>query len=128
MTLDTTRTISSSGGISSGVRMVQTSHFEEFLKVLIRLPCLALEVMLSGHNIHLIGAVRFLVIIIGVGSCCDPLGGPPLPLFAAFVTFLSAFAIGFGRCPQLLSRTIFPSIRTKMAPTASSLEACRVVI
>jgi hypothetical protein len=100
MTLDTTRTISSSGGISSGVRMVQTSHIEEFLKVLIRLPCLALEVMLSGRNIHLIGAVRFLVIIVGVGSCCDPLGGRLCPFLLPLSPFLVPLPLALDGAPS----------------------------
>jgi hypothetical protein len=63
------------------VHMVRTSLFKKFLEVLIRLPRLALEVMLSNHDILLVGAIRFLIVVIAAGSNCDPLGVPLLPPF-----------------------------------------------
>jgi hypothetical protein len=63
------------------VHMVRTGLFKKFLEVLIRLPRLALEVMLSNHDILLVGVVRFLIVVIAAGSNCDPLGVPLLPPF-----------------------------------------------
>jgi hypothetical protein len=104
------------GLVFDGVCMVWADPFEKFLKMVFRLPCLALEVVLSDRDILLLGVVRFLVVVAAAGSNYDPLGASfLLPLDA----FFSAFADGFRRChlAWLLSGAIFPSPRTKMAPT-----------
>jgi hypothetical protein len=62
------------------VRMVQTCQFEKFLKVLIQLPRLALEITLGARDILLVGALCFLFIVVVAGSSCHPLGVPFLPL------------------------------------------------
>jgi hypothetical protein len=56
------------------VCIVQTCHFEKFLKVLIRLPCQALGITLDGCEILHIRAVHFFVVVVAAGSNCDPLG------------------------------------------------------
>jgi hypothetical protein len=89
--------------------MVQTDRFKKFLEVLAQLSRLTLEVMLDGHYILLVGAICFLIVVVGAGSNYDPLGALLLPLFVVFVAFLSAIAGSFGRCPRLLPETIFPS-------------------
>jgi hypothetical protein len=82
-----------------GVRMVQTCHFEKLLKIVLRVPHLAFEVMLDGRDVLLIGVVRFLVIAVVADSDCDPSSGVPLlPLFVTIGTFPSALDGGFGRC------------------------------
>jgi hypothetical protein len=90
-----------------GVHMVQIGYFEKFLKVLIRLSCLALDVVLSGSDLLLIGVIRFLVVIVAAGSSSDPWGCCFCPLFAIFGTFLSVFACGFGRFPTAANRDHF---------------------
>jgi hypothetical protein len=81
-----------------GVHMVRIGCFEKFLKMVFWLPRLALEIVLGGHDILLIGVVCFLVIIVATGSDCDPSGVSLLPLLATHNAFLSAFTDGFGRC------------------------------
>jgi hypothetical protein len=43
--------------VLDGVCMVWTSLFEQFLEVIVRLPCLALEIVLDGRDMLLIGAI-----------------------------------------------------------------------
>jgi hypothetical protein len=91
---------------------VWTGGFKKFLKVLIWLWHLALEITLGGHDTLFVGAIRFLVVIVAAGSSHDLLGVPLLFLSTVFGAFLSTFAIGFGRCPpppRPVLRTIFPS-------------------
>jgi hypothetical protein len=78
--------------------MVLTGYFEKFLKVVLRLPRLALEIMLDGRDVLLIGVVCFLVITIVACSDCNALGVPLLPLLAALCTFPSVLGGGFGSC------------------------------
>jgi hypothetical protein len=64
----------------------------------LQLPYLVLEIMLSGCDILLVRAVRFLVIVVAAGSDCDLSGPALLPHFAALGSFLGVFSCGFGRC------------------------------
>jgi hypothetical protein len=99
--------------VFDGVRMVRTGCFEMFLEMVVRLVRLVLEIMLDGHDIILIGAVYFLVIV--VGSDCNPSGVPHLPHLAA----LNAFTDGFGRCRLATARVHLSSPRTKTALNAT---------
>jgi hypothetical protein len=96
--------------VFDGVGMVPIGYFMEFLEVLARLSHLVLGVMLSGHDILLIGSIHFLVVIVvRAGRDCDPSRAPLLPLFAALGDFLSALASGFGRCCPVTAKNYFPT-------------------
>jgi hypothetical protein len=66
----------------------------KFLEMVFRLSRLVLEIAIGGHDILLVGVVRFLVVIIAAGCDCDPPRAPLLPLLASLSTFLHAFADG----------------------------------
>jgi hypothetical protein len=88
--------------------MVQIGCFEKFLKMVLRLSCLALVVTLGSCDI-LVGVVCFLVIVVAAGSDCNPPEAPLLPLLAALSTFLSAFDGGFGWCGSVAADGRFPT-------------------
>jgi hypothetical protein len=75
-------------------------RFKKFFEELIWLPCLAHGVTLGGHDILLVGAVRFLVIVVVVGSNYNPSEAPLSPHFAAIGAFFGAFDDGFRRPPS----------------------------
>jgi hypothetical protein len=57
---------------------------------------LVLEIVLGGHDMLLIGAIFFLVIVVvTANSNNDPLWLPFLPLFTGFGSSFSTFASGF---------------------------------
>jgi hypothetical protein len=66
--------------------------FEKFLEMVLRLPCLALEVVLHGCDMFPIGGDNFLTI---VGRDSDVSEVPLLPLLATLGAFPSAFDGGF---------------------------------
>jgi hypothetical protein len=82
-----------------GVRLVWTCRFKKFFEELVWLPCLAHGVALGGHDILLVRAVHFLVIVIVVGSNYNPSEAPLSPHFAAIGAFFGAFDDGFGHPP-----------------------------
>jgi hypothetical protein len=86
--------------------MVRRGSFEKFLKMVFWLSRPALEIVLSGHDILLIGAVHFLIIIVSTGS--NPLGVPLLQLLATLSAFLNAFAGGFGWGYPTTAEDCFP--------------------
>jgi hypothetical protein len=99
------------------VCMIWTSHFVKFLKVIVRLSRLVLEIVLGDRDILLIGAIYFHVIVIIAGSNRDLLGAPLLPpLFAIFGASLSTFARGFGWCPPAAAEDCFPIILNEDGP------------
>jgi hypothetical protein len=75
--------------------MVQIGSFEKFLKMVLGLPCLALEVTLGGHDVLLTGLVHFFVIAVIAGSDYDVSWAPLLLLLAAL---LRALGGSFGWC------------------------------
>jgi hypothetical protein len=77
---------------------------------------LALEITLGGHDILLVRAVHFFVIIIAIGSDYDPSGSPLLPLLTTLSPYLSAFAGGFGRCFPAPTGDRFPITQNKDDP------------
>jgi hypothetical protein len=104
--------------VLNGVHMVRTCCFENFLVVLIQMPCLALGVTLGSHDILLVRAICFLVfvVVIVVGGNYDPSGAPLLPLFPAFGAFLNTFTSGFGWCLLATARDCFPIALKKDGP------------
>jgi hypothetical protein len=98
--------------VFDGVRMVQISRFEKFLEMVLRLSYMVLEVMLGSRDKLLIGAVRFLVVVVAAGSDCDPSGVPLLPLLAT----LSTFAGGFGWRFPGATEDHFPIVQNKDNP------------
>jgi hypothetical protein len=52
--------------VFDAVRMVRTGHFEKFLKVLIRLPHMVLQISFGDRDILLIGVIRFLVMVVAI--------------------------------------------------------------
>jgi hypothetical protein len=115
--------------VYDGVRMVWTSHLEKFLKVIGGLMCLALEIMLHGHDVLLVGAIRLpVVVVIAVGSNSDPLGALLLPRLRPLTHALAPLPVALGGTPRLPLGTVFPLPWMKTAPTTSSPKACRVVM
>jgi hypothetical protein len=78
--------------------MVQIGSFEKFLKMVLGLPCLALEVTLGGHDVLLTGLVHFFVIAVIAGSDYDVSWAPLLLLLAALGALLRALGGSFGWC------------------------------
>jgi hypothetical protein len=96
--------------------MVRAGRFEKFLEMFFRLSCLVLEIMLYGLDILLVGAARFLLIIVVTGGDYDPSGVPLLPLLAALSAFFGAFANDFEwRCPTT-AKSHFPITQNKDDP------------
>jgi hypothetical protein len=78
--------------------MVQTGRLEKFLKMVIQLLRLVLEIVFGGRDILLVRAVCILAVIVATGHECHPSWVPLLPLLAALITFLGDFASGFRWC------------------------------
>jgi hypothetical protein len=81
--------------------MVQTSCFEKFLEVLVQLLRLAIEIVLSSHDILLIGVIHFLVVVVVIiaGGNSDPLGVPLLPFLLPLAPFLTPLPTALGGAP-----------------------------
>jgi hypothetical protein len=69
------------------------------LEVFVWLSCLAFEIVLGGCDTLLIGAIRFLVVVIVAGSSCDLLGALLLPLFTIFGAFLVLLPVALDGVP-----------------------------
>jgi hypothetical protein len=54
--------------VFDAVRMVRTGHFEKFLKVLVRLPHMVLQISFGDRDILLIGVIRFLVMVVAIAG------------------------------------------------------------
>jgi hypothetical protein len=78
------------------VHMVKTGRFVKFLKMVLHLSCLALEIALGGRDILLVRVIHFLFIIIAAGGDYGLLRASLFPILATLSTFLSSFAGGFG--------------------------------
>jgi hypothetical protein len=87
------------------VCMVQTGRFEKLLKMIFRLPRLALEVMHNGCDILLVRAIRVLIIIVATSSESDPSKVSLLPPLAPFLVPLPLALDGVARVSL---GTIFP--------------------
>jgi hypothetical protein len=110
--------------------MVWAGHLEKLLKVINRLSCLALEVTLDGSAMLLVRVISLLVVItfIIASSICDPLGAPLWPPLTTFGAPFSVVAGSLGGSPRLSPGTTFLSPWMNTALTASSPEACWVVM
>jgi hypothetical protein len=86
--------------VPHGVRIVQECRFEKFLIVIDWLSLMALEIVLDGRDLLLVGVVSSLVIVIII-ACSDhnPFGVPLLPVFASLGAFPRAFTGSLGWCP-----------------------------
>jgi hypothetical protein len=111
--------------VFDGVHMVQTGCFEKFHEMVFQLPHLVLEVLLSDRDILLVKDVCFLALVIAASSNYDPPGALFCPFSLPLVPFLAPLSKALDSAAQLLSGTIFPSLRTRTAPTTSSPKACR---
>jgi hypothetical protein len=81
------------------------------------LSCLALEIVLSGHDMLHVGVVRFLVVVIVVaGSNHDLVGMPLLSLFASLGAIPIALANSFGRCTPAAAEDHFPNALNEDGP------------
>jgi hypothetical protein len=76
--------------------VVQTGHFEKFLKMVLQLPHLALEVTLGGCDMLLAGGASFLIITVVTGRGSAASRALLLPLLATSGAFSSALNDGFG--------------------------------
>jgi hypothetical protein len=96
------------------------------------LPHLALKITLDSDDKLLVGVASVLVVItfISTGGDCDSLGPLLRPPFVTSGAPLQTLVSCFGQrpLPRLPPGAAFPLLCTKMAPTASSLEACLVVM
>jgi hypothetical protein len=108
--------------------VVWTDRFKKFLKMVLRLPRLVLEVMLDGYDMLLAGDNSFLIIAIVTGHDSDVLGASFLPLLATLGTYPSAHNGGFGRWCLDVAGGRFRIAQDKGGPvTTSLLEMCWVV-
>jgi hypothetical protein len=107
--------------------VVQTGHFEKFLKIVLQLPRLALEVTLDDREILLAGVINFLVVIIIADSDCNALGHRFCPLLLPLAPFLALLSVALDHATWLLLLAAFTLPKTKAAPTTSSPEACQMV-
>jgi hypothetical protein len=90
------------------VCMVQTGRFEKLLKMIFRLPRLALEVMHNGCDILLIRAIRVLIIIVATSSESDPSKVSLLPLLPPLAPFLVPLPLALDGVARVSLGTIFP--------------------
>jgi hypothetical protein len=78
--------------------VVWTGHFEKFLKIVLRLPHLALEITFGGCDILLAGVISFIIIAIIIGRNGNVLGVLLLPLLPALGVLSSTLDGGLGWC------------------------------
>jgi hypothetical protein len=116
--------------VPNRVHVIGIGCHDKLLKLISELPCLALEIALSSADKLLIGVGNILVIVtlITVDTDHNSLGSLLRPPLITFGAPLHTLVGCLGGAPQPLSVAYFPLFRTKMAPTASSLEACLVEI
>jgi hypothetical protein len=93
-------------------------------------PRLTLKITLGGSHELLIGVTSILVIIILVmtGGNHNSLGPPPQPLVIALDALFVPLSVAVFDAPRPPFRAAFPLLCMKTTPTASSLEACLVVM
>jgi hypothetical protein len=110
--------------------MVWAGRLEKLLKVINRLSCLALEVMLDGSAMLLVRVISLLVVIafIIASSICDPLGHHFGPLLLPLALLLVSLPVALGGAPRLSPGTTFLSPWMNTTLTASSPEVCWVVM
>jgi hypothetical protein len=85
--------------------MVGAGRLEKLLKVIGRLPRLALEVTVGRGDMFFIGVISFLVVValITTSSNCDLLGAPLWPPLIVFGATIDTFASSLGQCPSTTS-------------------------
>jgi hypothetical protein len=83
-----------------------------------RLPHLALEIVLSGADMFLVGGIRLLAVVIVVVARrnYNLLGASLLPLLTSFGTSLSTFASSLGWCPSTAARDRLPITLDEYGP------------
>jgi hypothetical protein len=96
--------------VPDGECMVWAGRLEMLLKVIDRLPRLALEITPSGSDMFFIRVVHLLVVVIIVIACSnyDPLGAPLWSFLTAFSASLSTFAGSLGWCPSAVTKDHLP--------------------
>jgi hypothetical protein len=104
--------------VPNGVRIIGTGCLEKLLKVISRLPHLALEVVLCRGDEHLIRVTNLLVVVILVTASGDhdsleSLFRPPL---AAFGALLCALVGCLERCPLTAVVGRFPAVLDENDP------------
>jgi hypothetical protein len=83
--------------VPDGIHVVWTCHFGKLFEVIGGLPCLVLDIVVSGSDMFSIGALHFLVIIvIADGSNRNPLGAP---LLLPLVLLLEHLLMTLGSAP-----------------------------
>jgi hypothetical protein len=107
--------------------VVQTGRFEKFLKIVLQLPRLALEVTLGDRDILLVGVINFLAIVIIAGSDCNAPGHRFCPLLLPLAPFLALLSVALDHATWLPLLAAFALPKTKAAPITSSPEACQMV-
>jgi hypothetical protein len=110
--------------------MVGAGRFEKLLKVIGRLPRLALEVTLNSSDEFLIEVISLLVITVLVvaGSDHDSLGLPLCPLLLPLALLFVPLPTAMRDAPRSLLGAAFLSRWMKTDMTASSLEECLVAM
>jgi hypothetical protein len=112
------------------VCMIRASFFEKLLKVVCGLLRVTFKISLGGDNELLIGVAGVLVIatFVATGGDRDSLGPLPQLLLVTFGAPLHNPVNYFGWRPLPLLGATFPLLYMKMAPIASSPEACLVAM
>jgi hypothetical protein len=95
--------------------VVRIGRFKKFLKMVLRLSCLVLEVMLSGCDM--------LLTVTAMHRGCNF-----YPFLPPLVPFLAPLMVTLGGGARLPPATAFTLPRTKAALTTSSPEVCRVAM
>jgi hypothetical protein len=91
----------------------------KFLKILLRLPCLVLEVTFDGGNALLVGVVGFLIITIIAGHNGNASRMSLMPILATLGTLPSAHDGDLGWCSSTISCGRFHVTQDKGGPKAS---------
>jgi hypothetical protein len=86
--------------VPHGVRIVQECRFEKFLIVIDWLSLMALEIVLDGRDLLLVGVVSSLVIVIII-ACSDhnPFGCLFCPFLLPWALFLEPLLAALGGAP-----------------------------
>jgi hypothetical protein len=110
--------------------MIWARFLEKLLKVIRGLLRLALKITLGGSYELLIGvASAYIIIVLIVASGDrDSLGPSPWPPLVALGASFCSVVHGCGRSSRAPPMAAFPLFCTKIAPTASLLDACLVAM
>jgi hypothetical protein len=110
--------------------MIWAGCFKKLFEVIGGLPCLVLRIALRGNDELLVEVASVLVVIalVAVGHDRDSLWSPLRPPLVACSTLLAPVSVALVCALRLPLGTSLVLLYMKIAPTASSPEACLVAI